>query len=76
MRIAWKRAVAGLAQQRQFAGIAKGGTGGTCLPLGRMLVQLTANKAKVDGCKFAATAEAADSSVANAKLLGGKETAA
>jgi len=41
-----------------------------------MLVQLTANKAKVDGCKFAATAEAADSSVANAKLLGGKETAA
>ena len=83
MRITWKQAVACLAmaaaattaaaQQRQFFGIATGGTGGTYYPLGGMLAQLISNKATVDGKKFAATAEAAGASVANAKLLGGKE---
>ena len=64
---------AAMAQQRVFFGIATGGTGGTYYPLGGMLAQLISNKATVDGRKFAATAEAAGASVANAKLLGGKE---
>ena len=49
-----------LAQQRVFFGIATGGTGGTYYPLGGMLAQLISNKATVDGKKFAATAEAAE----------------
>jgi TRAP transporter TAXI family solute receptor len=79
----WKPWVAGLAilaiaagaaaQQRLFFGIATGGTGGTYYPLGGMLAQLISNKASVDGRKLAATAEAAGASVANAKLLGGRE---
>lgn len=84
MRLTWKHAVAGLAlaavattsafaQQRVFFGIATGGTGGTYYPLGGMLAQLISNKATVDGKKFAATAEAAGASVANAKLLGNRE---
>lgn len=83
MRITWKQAVAcvalatvaatSFAQQRQFFGIATGGTGGTYYPLGGMLAQLISNKATVDGRKFAATAEAAGASVGNAKLLGTKE---
>ena len=83
MHITWKQAVACVAlatvaattfaQQRQFFGIATGGTGGTYYPLGGMLAQLISNKATVDGRKFAATAEAAGASVGNAKLLGTKE---
>ena len=83
MHITWKQAVAciamaaaattAVAQQRQFFGIATGGTGGTYYPLGGMLAQLISNKATVDGKKFAATAEAAGASVGNAKLLGTKE---
>lgn len=61
------------AQQRVFFGIATGGTGGTYYPLGGMLAQLISNKAAIDGKKFAATAEAAGASVANAKLLGNRE---
>jgi TRAP-type uncharacterized transport system substrate-binding protein len=66
MHITWKQAVAcvamaaaattAVAQQRQFFGIATGGTGGTYYPLGGMLAQLISNKATVDGRKFAATA--------------------
>jgi len=83
MPLSWKHAVAGIAlvaaattavaQQRVFFGIATGGTGGTYYPLGGMLAQLISNKATVDGRKFAATAEAAGASVANARLLGNKE---
>ena len=64
---------AALAQQRPFFGIATGGTGGTYYPLGGMLAQLISNKATVDGKKISATAESAGASVANARLLGGKE---
>jgi hypothetical protein len=83
MPLSWKHAVAGIAlmaaatsavaQQRVFFGIATGGTGGTYYPLGGMLAQLISNKATIDGRKFAATAEAAGASVANARLLGNKE---
>ncbi len=66
-------ATAALAQQRQFFGIATGGTGGTYYPLGGMLAQLISNKATVDGRKFSATAEAAGASVGNAKLLGTRD---
>ena len=61
------------AQQRQFFGIATGGTGGTYYPLGGMLAQLISNKATVGGAKISATAEAAGASVGNAQLLGKKE---
>ena len=61
---------AALAQQRPFFGIA---TGGTYYPLGGMLAQLISNKATVDGKKISATAESAGASVANARLLCGKE---
>jgi TRAP transporter TAXI family solute receptor len=83
MPLSWKHAVAGIAlvaaatsavaQQRVFFGIATGGTGGTYYPLGGMLAQLISNKATIDGRRFAATAEAAGASVANARLLGNKE---
>jgi len=66
-------ATTAVAQQRQFFGIATGGTGGTYYPLGGMLAQLISNKAVVDGKKISATAEAAGASVGNAKLLGNKE---
>ena len=61
------------AQQRQFFGIATGGTGGTYYPLGGMLAQLISNKATVGGRKISATAEAANASVSNAQLLGRRE---
>ncbi|MEZ5738363.1 MAG: TAXI family TRAP transporter solute-binding subunit [Burkholderiaceae bacterium] len=64
---------AALAQERVFFGVATGGTGGTYYPLGGMLAQLISNKAKLDGKKVTATAEAAGASVANVKLLGGKD---
>ena len=64
---------AALAQQRPFFGIATGGTGGTYYPLGGMLAQLISNKATVDAKKISATAESAGASVANARLLCGKE---
>ena len=66
-------AIAAVAQQRMFFGIATGGTGGTYYPLGGMLAQLISNKATVGGQKISATAEAAGASVGNAKLLGNKE---
>ncbi len=59
-----------VAQQRVFFGIATGGTGGTYYPLGGMLAQVISNNAAVAGKKIAATAETANASVANAKLLG------
>jgi len=58
------------AQNRQFFGIATGGTGGTYYPLGGMLAQLISNKATVGGAKITATAETGNASVANAQLLG------
>jgi hypothetical protein len=62
-----------VAQQRVFFGIATGGTGGTYYPLGGMLAQVISNNAAVAGKKLAATAETANASVANAKLLGRNE---
>lgn len=83
MKLTWKHGAAAIAaiaiattavaQQRLFFGIATGGTGGTCYPLGGMLAQLISNKAVVDGKKISATAEAAGASVGNAQLLGKKE---
>lgn len=84
MKITWK-AVAGaalalsllssnaMAQNREFFGIATGGTGGTYYPLGGMLAQLISNKATVNGKKVSATAESAGASVGNAKLLGNND---
>jgi len=62
-----------IAQQRMFFGIATGGTGGTYYPLGGMLAQLISNKATVDGRRVTASAEAANASVANAKLIAEKQ---
>ena len=61
------------AQQREFFGIATGGTGGTYYPLGGMLAQLISNKATLGDRRVVATAEAAGASVANARLLGNRE---
>ncbi len=66
-------ATTAVAQERMFFGIATGGTGGTYYPLGGMLAQLISNKATVGGKKVSATAESANASVANAKLLGTKD---
>lgn len=59
-----------MAADRQFFGIATGGTGGTYYPLGGMLAQLISNNVDLGETKLSATAETGNASVANAKLLG------
>lgn len=62
-----------MAADRQFFGIATGGTGGTYYPLGGMLAQLISNNVELGDTKLSATAETGNASVANAKLLGKSE---
>ena len=57
------------ALEREFFGIATGGTGGTYYPLGGMLAQLISNQAELENVKLSATAESGNASVANTKLL-------
>ena len=57
------------ALEREFFGIATGGTGGTYYPLGGMLAQLISNQAELESVKLSATAESGNASVANTKLL-------
>lgn len=68
--LAGSLSVSSLAADRQFFGIATGGTGGTYYPLGGMLAQLISNNVDLGESKLSATAETGNASVANAKLLG------